>query len=91
MASAKTTKRYCFSASGVPGKTGSNFSLLISFDKDRNLNSKPKSGKPICQCDQFFDIFSNKCQKKLHHTSEERISNNKKSEKGFVLTKGTSM
>ena len=83
----KTTKRYCYSSGGAPGRTGSNFALLISFDKDGNSDSRLKSGKLICQCDQYFDIFSSKCKKKLHHTCDKRISNNKKSKKNLFKRK----
>ena len=54
--------------------TKPHFRLLISFDKEGKFNSVLDKGNPICFCNQYFDIYNNKCQIKLHSTCRKRIS-----------------
>ena len=77
------TKTYCYSQLGLPGRLV-HFALLINFDENGNSKSKLMSGRPICQCDQYFDISSNKCKKKLHHNCDKRISSNNNSQEKMI-------
>ena len=54
--------------------TKPHFRLLISFDEHGKFNSVLDKGNPICFCNQYFDIYNNKCQIKLQSTCRERIS-----------------
>ena len=40
------------------------FKGLISFNKNRLTSRRP----PVCQCDQYYDIFTNACKRKQYHT-----------------------
>ena len=55
-------------------KTKPHFRLLISFDEEGTFNSVLDKGNSICFCNQYFDIYKNKCQIKLHYICGKTIS-----------------
>ena len=42
------------------------FRLLMSLDKNGESTEILVKGTPICACDQYIDIFTNQCKKKLY-------------------------
>ena len=40
------------------------FRGFISFDKNQLTSRRP----PVCQCDQYYSIYTNTCKKKQYHT-----------------------
>ena len=55
-------------------KTKPHFRLLISFDEHGKFNLVLDKGNTICFCNQYFNIYNNKCQIKLHYICAKSIS-----------------
>ena len=45
-----------------------NFRLLMSLDKNGEFIQILVKGKPLCACDQYIDISTNQCRKKLYRS-----------------------
>ena len=41
------------------------FRILVSFNEFGESNLKLSVGNPVCECNQYYDIFSGTCKKKL--------------------------